>query len=193
MKSLLSATLFTLVALLVLITPGPANAAKQGLGTYLQGLSLVDQNGRRVQMYEDIVQGHVVVIHSFFSHCQGVCPVMTGNLLALQRRFADAFGTRLRFVSISVDPVRDTPRVLRDYAKKIKAGEGWLFLTGTQAEVDTVLRKLGQFADVPESHSNIMIVGNERTGLWKKVLGLANAEAVGDVVQSVLEDGEAPQ
>ena len=190
MNNLLSVILF---ALMVLITPVPADAAKPGLGTYFQGLSLVDQNGRRVQMYEDVVHGHVVVIHSFFSQCQGVCPVMTGNLLALQRRFADAFGTRLRIVSISVDPVRDTPRALREYAKKIKAREGWLFLTGSQGEVDAVLRKLGQFADAPESHSNIMIVGNERTGLWKKVLGLASAEAVGDVVQSVLEDDEAQQ
>jgi protein SCO1 len=176
-------------ALLVLLTIFPLKLTAQGPGSYFQGLSLVDQNGRRVALYEDVVKGHVVLIHSFFSHCQGVCPVMTGNLLALQKRFADASGGRLRIVSISVDPVRDTPRVLRDYAKKIKAGDGWMFLTGTQTEVDAVLSKLGQFADSPESHSNIMIVGNEPTGLWKKVLGLANAEAVGDVVQSVLDDG----
>jgi protein SCO1/2 len=116
---------------------------------------------------------------------------MTGNLAALQTRFAAQLGHELRFVSITVDPGNDTPPKLREYAARMKAKGGWLFLTGSPTEVDTALGKLGQYAKSPEAHTNVMIVGNEPTGLWKKVFGLSSAAAIGDVVQSVLDDKAA--
>ncbi len=170
----------------------PALAAQQpGAGTYFRGLTLVDQDGRRVDLYDDIIKGHVVVIHSFFASCQGSCPIMTGNLAALQTRFAAQLGRELRFVSITVDPGNDTPQRLREYAGRMKAKGGWLFLTGSQVEVDAALGKLGQYVKSPEAHTNVMIVGNEPTSLWKKVFGLSSAAAIGDVVQSVLDDKAA--
>lgn len=186
----LRAALVTMAIALVLGFPA-IGAGPQGPATYLQGLSLVDQDGRRVELYNDVIKGHVVVVHSFFASCQGSCPVMTGHLSALQARFAAQLGHALRFVSITVDPRRDTPQRLRAYAAQMQARSGWFFLTGSPDEVNAALSKLGQVATSPEAHTNVMIVGNEPTGLWKKVFGLARAEAIGDVVQSVLDDGPA--
>jgi protein SCO1/2 len=188
MRSLLAVLLVLVVGVLVL----PAVEAQQpGAGSYFRGLSLVDQDGRRVDLYDDVIKGHVVVIHSFFATCQGSCPIMTGNLAALQTRFAAQLGHELRFVSITVDPQNDTPQKLREYAARMKARSGWVFLTGSQVDVDAALGKLGQYAKSPEAHTNVMIVGNEPTGLWKKVFGLSRAEAIGDVVQGVLDDKAA--
>lgn len=164
---------------------------REGAGKYFQGLSLVDQDDRTVRLYEDVIAGHVVLLHTFFASCQGSCPVMTGTLVALQKRFADRLGGRLRFVSITVDPANDTPARLREYAARVQARDGWLFLTGSQAAVDAALKKIGQYAVSPEGHANVMIVGNEPTGLWKKVFGLSTPEAIGDIVQGVLDDGAA--
>lgn len=164
---------------------------RDGAGKYFQGLSLVDQDDRTVRLYEDVIAGHVVLLHTFFASCQGSCPVMTGTLVALQKRFADRLGGRLRFVSITVDPANDTPSKLREYAARVQARDGWLFLTGSQAAVDAALKKIGQYAVSPEGHANVMIVGNEPTGLWKKVFGLSTPEAIGDIVQGVLDDGAA--
>ena len=57
--------------------------------------------------------------------------------------------------------------------------------------MDFALKKLGQFVDNKESHLNIFIIGNERTGLWKKAFGLAKSEELVKVVDSVIND-QAP-
>jgi protein SCO1/2 len=97
-------------------------------------------------------------------------------------------GKEVNFISISVDPTLDTPTNLKAYAKKLNAGPGWFFLTGDKANVDFVLKKLGQFVDDKNDHLNIFIIGNERTRLWKKAFGLAPDVELLKVVESVLND-----
>lgn len=155
---------------------------------YFANLHLVDQDGRRVDLYRDVMQGHTVVIDTFFATCTGSCPMMTNTLARLQTRFADRLGRDLRLVSITVDPANDSPAKLREYARHVQAKAGWLFLTGTKDEVHAALAKLGQSVETRESHTNVMLVGNDATGLWKKVFGLAKPEEVGDVVETVLDD-----
>jgi protein SCO1/2 len=171
----------------------PAAVVQQpGAQQYFKGLSLVDQDGRRVDLYNDVMKGHVVLIHTFFASCEGSCPALIGRVASLQTRFAVELGDRLRFVSITVDPGNDTPQRLRAYADRTKAGRGWLFLTGTPLEVEAALSRLGQYVKSPEAHSNLVVVGNEPTGLWKKAFGLSSARAIGDVVESVLNDRDGP-
>lgn len=181
-----------LLTILFALAVSAVSAQQPGAGTYFRGLSLADQNGRRVDLYTDVLKGHVVLIHSFFATCDGSCPLMAAKVASLQARFAGQLGRRLRFVSISVDPKNDTPRNLHSYANRLKAKPGWLFLTGTQQEVDAALKKLGQYVTSPDAHSNVMIVGNEPTGLWTKVFGLASTEAIGDVVERALNDKAVP-
>jgi protein SCO1/2 len=87
-----------------------------------------------------------------------------------------------------VDPTVDTPTNLNAYAKKLHAKPGWYFLTGAKENVDFALKKIGQFVDDKQDHLNIFIIGNERTGLWKKAFGLAKSEELVKVVESVLND-----
>ncbi|HJZ74253.1 MAG TPA: SCO family protein [Vicinamibacterales bacterium] len=169
-----------------------AGIQQPGAGQYFKGLSLLDQDGRRVDLYRDVIEGHVVLIHTFFTSCEASCPILIGSVSSLQTRFASELGHRLRFVSITVDARNDTPPKLRAYADRTKAGSGWLFLTGSELEVDAALTRLGQYVNSRDAHSNVMIVGNEPTGLWKKVFGLSSARAIGDVIDSVLNDRGAP-
>lgn len=173
----------TLVAILLALPAraDPSVAAE----SYFRGLSLVDQEGRTIDLYEDLMKDHVVVLNSFFTVCQGSCPLMAATFGYLQKRF-DA--QSLRLISISADPTRDTPAALKAYAEKVGAKDHWRFLTGTKAQVDRVLARLGQHAERPDAHSNLMIVGNVRTGLWKKALGLAKRDEIAAIVESVLDD-----
>jgi len=155
---------------------------------YLARLPLVDQNGRRVDLYDDLIKGHTVVLNSFFASCTGSCPVMAKTFLHIQNKLGDRVGKEVTLVSITVDPEHDTPEKLREYAKRIGAKPGWYFLTGTQDEVDAALSKLGQFAEQREAHKNIIIAGNDRTGLWKKALAIAPSDEVWKVVASVVDD-----
>ena len=155
---------------------------------YFTDIVLVNQNGEKMRFYSDLLQGKVVIINSFFATCAGVCLPLNRNLEKVQTHLGARMGKDVHIISISVDPEVDTPARLKAYAKKLNAGPGWYFLTGDRANVEFALKKIGHFVDNKESHLNIFVLGNERTGLWKKAFGLAKSDELNLVVDSVLID-----
>ena len=155
---------------------------------YFGNIVLTNQDGKQLRLYADILKGNVVIINSFYSTCSGVCRVTIPVFKQLQDDLGERVDKDVRLVSITVDPESDTPGVLKRYATGIGAKPGWDFLTGDKETVDQVLYKLGLHTDAKEEHSNIFIVGNERTGLWKKVLGIAPPYEIRRSVESVLGD-----
>lgn len=87
---------------------------------------LVSEAGKPVRMSE--MKGHVVVYDFIFTHCSGTCPMMTATMQKLTKRIPA--NAPVRFVSISVDPIRDTPAVLSHYAAYARNDPRWMFLTG---------------------------------------------------------------
>lgn len=73
-------------------------------------------------------KGYVTVYDFIFTNCAASCPVMTGTMRRITSKVPK--DAPVRFVSISVDPQRDTPAVLADYAKKVRNDDRWTFLTG---------------------------------------------------------------
>ena len=92
---------------------------------------LVNENGAPVQLAS--LKGNVIVYDFIFTSCSGTCPVMTSTL----RRLTGKIDKQLpvRFVSISVDPRRDTPAVLRNYASRVRNDGRWIFLTGDEKTI----------------------------------------------------------
>ena len=168
--------------------PEPSAAQK-----YFTDTVLINQDGEKMRFYSDLVKGKTVIIDSFFATCQGSCLPMNRNLEKVQEALGDRLGKDAYILSISVDSTVDTPPLLKAYAKKLNARPGWYFLTGDKASVDFVLKKLGQFVDNKQDHLNIFIIGNERTGLWKKAFGLAKSEELVKVVESVINDKPTTQ
>jgi protein SCO1/2 len=185
MRSLLT---FVLVLAALSASAQQPGYSPAGPAKYFGGLTLVDQDGRTVDLYKDVMKGRTVAIHSFFASCPGSCPVMLGTIKTLQTRLGDRLEREVRLVSITVDPANDTPAVLKETAKKMQAKKGWVFLTGTKEQVDAALRKLGQYTEVRENHQDLIMAGNDRTGLWKKIYAMAKPSEVGDAVVSVADD-----
>ena len=173
-------------------TQTPGTNADTSAKKYFTDVVLVNQNGEKMRFYSDLLQGKVVIINSFFATCAGSCLPLTRNLEKLQQALGNRMGKDVYILSISVDPTVDTPTSLKAYAKKLNAGPGWHFLTGDKESVDFALKKIGHFVDSKESHLNIFIIGNERTGLWKKAFGLAKSDELVKVVDSVLNDQAPP-
>lgn len=167
----------------------PAAATQRPAEHYFTNVELVNQNGQTMRFYDDLLHGKVVVISSFFASCHGSCPVMAANFAALQTRFGDRLGKDLVLISISVDP-DDTPAKLKAFAQQFQAKPGWYFITGKRENVTVALRKLGQFVEEKNDHYNIVLIGNDRTGLWKKAFGLGPRQDLINAVQSVLDDRE---
>ncbi len=165
------------------VTAEPSSAEK-----YFTNVELVNQHGKSLKLYDDLLRGKVVVINSFFSTCKGSCPVMLSSFAKIQKHFADRVGKDLFLISISVDPQIDTPNVLSAFAEQWRPMPGWTFLTGDKANVDTALGKLWPKIEDKESHSNIFLIGNEATGLWKKARGLSKPEDLIPLIEEALKD-----
>lgn len=172
---------------LINLADKPAPAQK-----YFGSAVLTDQNGEKLRLYDDLLKGKVVVVNAFFSSCNGVCAVIMPKLAALQAVAGERLGKDVSFLSISVDPLTDTPAKLKTYAEGLGAKPGWHLLTGDKEAVEQALSKFGQYVEVRENHSNLLIIGNDRTGLWKKVLGLSKAEDIAASFRSVLDDEIEP-
>ncbi len=155
---------------------------------YFTDTVLVNQNGERMRFYTDLMKDKTVIIDTFFATCQASCLPMNRNLAQIQEGLGDRLGKDVNILSISVDPGVDTPPLLKAYAKKLNAKPGWYFLTGDKESIEFILKKLGQFVDDKNDHLNIFLIGNDRTGLWKKAFGLAKSEELMKVVESVAND-----
>ena len=107
--------------------------------------SLTAQDGRRVSMAG--FRGKVVVVTFIYASCADTCPLLTAKMARLQARLGPEFGRNVAFVSITVDPERDTPDVLARYARAHGANPaGWAFLTGAPDEITDVELRYGVFA-----------------------------------------------
>jgi protein SCO1 len=172
------------------ISAAPDSDAASPAERYFGDILLTNQDGRQLRLYADILKGNVVIINSFYSTCTGVCRVTIPVFKQLQDSLGERVGTNIRLISLTVDPQNDTPEVLRKYAAGVGAKPGWEFLTGDKQTVDQALYKFGLRTDAKEDHSNVFIIGNEATGLWKKVLGIAPPYEILRSVESVLNDRE---
>jgi protein SCO1 len=154
---------------------------------YFGDVPLRDQNGKEVRLYSDLIEGKTIVVNSFFATCSGSCPVMTGTFRKIQQDLGDRLGRDVHLISITVDPETDTPDKLRRFAKEAGAKPGWSFVTGDPANVKLALQRLGLATDTKETHTAVVIVGNEPKGVWKKAFGLAPADDVRKIVQDVVD------
>ena len=166
-----------------------ANASEESAAAkYFTDVELVNQDGKKVRFYSDVLKGKTVVVNAFFTTCTSVCPPMNRNMEKIQEALGDRVGRDVFFVSITVDPEVDTPVRLKEYSKKFHAGPGWMFLTGKKENLDWALYKLGQYVEAKDDHTTVFIIGNEPTGLWKKAFGMANLTELVKVVESVVND-----
>jgi protein SCO1/2 len=120
---------------------GEGGAALRKIGP-APGFTLTRQDGARVSLAD--LRGKVVAVTFIYASCADTCPLLTAKMAGLQSRLGTDFGSRVRFVSITVDPERDTPAVLEQYAEAHGADrDGWAFLTGTPEEIREVARRYG--------------------------------------------------
>jgi protein SCO1/2 len=105
----------------------------------IKPFALVDQDNRPVTL--ETLKGKPFIVDVIFTRCAGPCPLMTGKLASMQKNVFASAAPELRFVSITSDPERDTPEVLKAYAEKFDADQGrWKFLTGSPDAVRAATR-----------------------------------------------------
>ena len=162
--------------------------------------SLIGSDGRALTQAQ--LAGGVWVADFIFTHCPGVCPVLSAQMSKLQHALPQAGGDAVRLVSFSVDPANDTPEALRAYGERFGAEQGrWLFVTGQR---DVLHALIGQgfhlaVADRPESENTDgegLITHSDRFVLIDKNLQIrgyyhgTDPESVQKLLQDIRELGK---
>jgi protein SCO1/2 len=107
--------------------------------------SLISQDGAPVALAD--FRGKVVAVTFIYTLCTDTCPVLTPMMSFVQDRLGTDFAEKIVFISITVDPDRDTPEALNEYAKAFGANPaGWFFVTGPTDVIRDVTRRYGVFA-----------------------------------------------
>tara|TARA_B100001540_G_C15596425_1_gene546516 strand:- start:236 stop:820 length:585 start_codon:yes stop_codon:yes gene_type:complete len=108
----------------------------------------IDSEGRDVGLSS--LKGKVWVADFIFTTCTMACPIMTGNMNIIHKKYKK--NDDLRLVSISVYPEYDTPEILKKYASQYEANtDTWHFLTGNENTVKEVIKdgfKIGDYEDI---------------------------------------------
>ena len=147
-------------------------------------VELLDQDGRKVRFYSDLVKGKVVAINFIFTTCTTICPPLGATFARVQKELG---GRDVSLISISVDPLTDTPERMKAWGEKFHAGPGWTFVTGDKQHIEELLRALGAASARPEDHTPTVLIGNDAKGQWSRAYGLAKPSTLVKLINDAAE------
>jgi protein SCO1/2 len=149
---------------------------------------LIDQSGKKVHFYSDLVKGKVVAINTVFTTCTTVCPIMGANFARLRNLLGDVAGRRVELISISIDPVADTPERLAEWSSRFSnhPGPGWTLLTGPKPDVDRLLKALQMFTADKQDHAPVALIGGEGASNWSRASGLMPPPQLAELIKGRL-------
>jgi len=146
---------------------------------YFSDREFLTHEGKKVRLYSDVLKGRTVVINTIYTGCKDACPLITQQLNQVRAKLGPAFGKDVHFLTITSDPANDSPEALRQYAKAQSAlVPGWTFLTGKKADIDFILKRLGQWSQNVEGHSTQLIAWNFVADRGRKMLPNAPVELI---------------
>lgn len=192
LKYFLPALVLVLAGTCVLIRT--AAAGPHWGAEYFPNVPLTTQDGKTVHFYDDLLKGKIVAIDMIYTHCVDSCPLETARLAQAQKLLENRVGKDIFFYSITLDPKRDTPEALKQYAEKYHVGPGWLFLTGKPDDIDLLSKKLGLYSDPDagsrDGHTPTLLLGDEPAGQWMKNSALENPKFLSILIEHFMGDYE---
>ncbi|HEV7682501.1 MAG TPA: SCO family protein [Pyrinomonadaceae bacterium] len=147
---------------------------------------VLDQSGKQLNFYSDLVKGKTVAINFIFTTCTTICPPLTATFRRVQQDLK-AKSMEAQLISVSVDPTIDTPERLRDYAAKFRAEPGWTFVTGSKSEIDSLLQAFGVAVANKNDHTPTILIGNDAAKYWTRAYGLSSPTALIKTITEVAD------
>jgi cytochrome oxidase Cu insertion factor (SCO1/SenC/PrrC family) len=171
---------------MVPVAPAPASDSSSFSSARIPDVQVYDQNGKRLNFYSDLIKGKTVAINFIFTTCTTICPPLTATFRRVQVNLAE-LPLQVQLISVSVDPVTDTPERLREFAGKFKAGPGWTFVTGDKSEIDSLLRALEVAVADKTDHTPMILIGNDQAAYWTRAYGLTSPTLLVKVIADAAE------
>jgi protein SCO1 len=159
---------------------------------------LVTHEGKVVKFYDDLIKDKIVMINFMFASCGDICPGMTANLKQVQRELGDRVGKDIFMYSISLEPEKDTPKVLKSYAEIFHVKPGWTFLTGKKTDIEMLRKQLGfSFSDPAldqdkTQHIGVVKFGIESLERWGMSPALGDPKYIAEYLRWMEPNGSRP-
>ena len=145
-------------------------------------LELRDQDGRKVRFYSDLIKNKVVVLSFFYTSCNYTCTMQGQTFSKLQSLLGEQLGTSVFLISVTTDPAKDDPAVLKAWGKRYDAQPGWTLVTGNKADMNKLLLPFTGNLAGAGMHLPSIFIGNDKTGLWTSAAGVLEPQ---DVLRAV--------
>jgi protein SCO1/2 len=161
---------------------GQSPAGTASIQLQIPDVEVLNQDGQQLRFNSGLVGDRVAVINTMFTACKTVCPVAGANFGRLAKKLGARLGRDVILVSVSIDPLNDTPERLKAWSEKFHAVEGWTLVTGVKPEIDRLLKSLGLFAPERQDHSSTVLIGSSAAG-WTRASALASPDKLLDIVE----------
>jgi protein SCO1/2 len=161
---------------------------------HLPNLPLISHEGKQVMFYDDLVKDKVVSLNFFFANCDEVCPLVTANLVKVQKLLGDQVNRDIHMYSFTLKPEEDNVSVIRDYRKKF--GANWSFFTAKPADMEKLRVAIGfTYPDPAIDKDTTQHIGNVRYGneplmYWSACPGMAHARFIVEALEWMVHPDE---
>ncbi len=166
------------VLLMLLTSTVHAQLDKTSFYYNFSGTQLVDQNNNPLNV--ETLKNNTVLVNFIFTQCSNICPVQTKSLAKVKQSLPADLQKQVKFISVSLDPMHDTPAVLKKFAKKMHADDkNWSFLSGKPDDIQHIVDRLSLFgseeqaknAQKPDNHLSTLWLINTKGQLMMRYIG----------------------
>ncbi|MFD1794530.1 SCO family protein [Paracoccus aurantiacus] len=158
--------------------PAPMKIGNATEAIKLPDISVTDQNGDSGGIVSRYADGGPVLVSFLYTNCTEVCLMTQATLSIVDEELAEAGESPLKILSITVDPVRDTPDALAAAARDMDASDRWDWLRASETDTPALLSAFGIDAGPIETHENVYFVGDMASGEFTRVTGDADPDAL---------------
>lgn len=170
--------------------------------TVLDGIQLIDQDRQPLQA--ERLRDRTVLLNFVFTACSAVCPLQTRQIAQVQQALPAGVAGQVHFLSVSIDPLNDTPEALRGFAQRTGADlRRWSFATGSPSEVERLVARMDPRRDArgrappavdPAEHTTSLILFDRHGRAVQRYRGVPvdQARLVREIQQVVLSNVTSP-
>lgn len=180
------------VSMLLITVSLPGNVAADVLYQRLDGMSLVNQDGKSGDLLSDYIGDHIAVVTFAYSSCTTACPILDGIFKNVQKRLTEEEKRYVHLLTITIDPVNDIPARLKQRAEKINAESGWDFLTGSKKQVDAVLKAFEVFTSDIYSHPSTVFILDAREDKHHRLVGFPSTKTILSYIEQFQNERQNP-
>jgi protein SCO1/2 len=153
----------------------------------LPEFELRNELGELVDASDIASQSEPLVLNFIFTSCSTICPNLSGSLLGGLRELREA-GVDARGISISIDPLNDSPRILKRYKARFGSPEEWTLLTGDFDDIRQLQRLLGAWRGNKMNHAPMTFIRPTKQGPWLRITGFATGQDLSRLMLSQLAE-----